>query len=259
MDDFAAPTGIDWNGSVGKVQYGGGDRSMVVMFFTKPQHNPGKSTEAGRPIYDDVPYVRIHPPGERLNIVERPVQQASDSRRFPQQWAAFQQGRQQIPDGTPIDLLYPDHPSIGAMLRASNVYTIEQCAELSGPAIDNIGMGAQRYCNDAQKYLQASNKGVKASQLRHELDERDSQIRTLTQTVETLKTEVDRLREANTNSLLLHNQQVVSGHQARPQYPAGAPKQMDPAFDSQTAQINATHTTADVVRGSKRKRARIAS
>jgi hypothetical protein len=258
---FATPTGIDWNtgGTVGTVQYGGGNKNMVALFFTKAKHNPAKSNEAGRPIYDDVVFVRIAPPGERLNIVERPAT-PDDQRRYALQWAQFAQNKQQVPDGTPIDLLYPDHPSVAAMLRANGVYTVEQCAELSGPAIDTIGMGAQRYCNDAQKYIQASNKGVKASQLRHELEERDSQIRTLTNTVQSLKAEVDRLRDLNTNSVgLAQVQQLIAGQQGRPQYPVGAPKQMTPAFDAQTAQINATHATADIAKaaGKKRSRARI--
>jgi len=261
MDDaFASPTGIDWRGDVGVVQYGGGDRNMVALFFNKAVHNPAKSTQAGRPVFEDVIYVRIHPPGERLNIVERPANN-QDKRRFAQQWMQFQQHAEQMPEGTPIDLLYPDHPSVSAMLRAHGVFTIEQCAGLSGPAIEEIGMGAQRYSNDAAKYLEASNKGVKASQLRRELEERDSQIRTLTQTVETLKAEVERLRGVTAQSVDLQQiQQLIAGQQVRPQYPASAPKQMARAFDPQTAQINATHATAQIAgaaKGKKRTRARI--
>jgi hypothetical protein len=238
------------------VQYGGGDSNMLAMFYTKPKHNPAKSTEEGRPVYEDVVFVRIHPPGERLNIVDRPAN-ANDARRFPTQWAQFQQNKEQVPDGTPIDLLYPDHPSIGAMLRANGVYTIEQCAGLSGPAIDSIGMGAQRYTNDSQKYIQMSEKGVGASKLRHELEERDSQIRTLTHMVETLKSEVERLRDVNAGSVdLAQVQKLIAGQQGRPLYPQGAPKQMLPAFDAQTAQINATHATADIAKASTKKRSR---
>jgi hypothetical protein len=256
-EGFANPTNIEWKGSVGTVEYGGGDKNMLAMFYTKPKVNQQKSTEAGRPFYEDVTFVRIHPPGERLNIVDRPATQ-NDARRWPVQWAQFSQNKQQIPDGTPIDLLYPEQPSIGAMLRSNSVHTIEQCGELSGMAIDQIGMGCQRYVNDANKYLQAANKGVKASQLRHELDERDSQIRTLTMTVDTLQNEVRQLRDNAMNSVGMQQvQQLIAGQQGRPQYPAGAPKQMAPAFDSQTAQINATHTTRDIARNAAKKRERI--
>lgn len=257
MDDgFASHTDISWNGNVGTVQYGGGDRNMVAMFYNRPMHNPAKSQVAGSPQYEDRVYVRIHPPGERLNIVDRPATQ-QDQRRFPAQWSQFKDNRQQIPEGVPIDLLYPEQPSIGAMLRANGVHTIEQCAELSGPAIDSIGMGAQKYANEAAKYLEAANKGVKASQLRHELEERDSQIRTLTNMVETLKGEVDRLRDVNSQSVdLAAVQKLIAGQQVRPTYPANAPKQMAPAFDAQTAQIDATHATADISRAAKGKRSR---
>ena len=69
MDDFQGHTGIKWQGDVGVVQYGGGDSKQVVMFYLKPVRNPAKSAEMGRPYFDDKVFVRIHPPGERLNIV----------------------------------------------------------------------------------------------------------------------------------------------------------------------------------------------
>lgn len=258
MEDFTSATNINWNGYVGTVEYGGGSKNMVAMFYNKPTPNPGKSVEAGRPIFEDLVYVRIHPPGERLNIVDRPAT-SNDQRRFPVQWNQFKEQRQQVPEGTPIDLLYPEHPSIGATLRAAGVHTVEQCAELSGTAIDQMGMGSQRYCNDAQKYLQAANKGVTASTLRHELDERDSQIRTLTNTIEKLKSEVQRLSEINTQSVDLDAvRKLIAGQQSRPQFPEAAPKQMDRGFDSQTAMINSTHSTAEISRGS-RSRSRIKS
>ena len=36
------------------------------------------------------------------------------------------QNKAQVPEGTPIDLLYPENPAIGATLRGSGVQTIEQ-------------------------------------------------------------------------------------------------------------------------------------
>jgi len=257
-DDFSPHTDIKWNGTVGTVQYGGGDRNMICMFYNRPMHNPAKSAESGRPVYEDTVYVRIHPPGERLNIVDRPAT-SQDQRRFPVQWGQFKDNRQQIPEGTPIDLLYPEQPAIGAMLRANGVHTIEQCAELSGPAIDTIGMGAQKYCNEAQKYLQAANKGVKASQLRQELDERDSKIRTLEHMIESLQSRVQQLTEINSQSVDLKAvQQLIAGQQVRPTFPQGAPKQMNRPFDAATAMIDATSPTNDLAK-QKRSRARIKS
>ncbi len=76
MSDFSSPTGINWRGDVGVVEYGN-DRSMVAIFYNKPVHNPAKSVKDGHPFYEDQVFVRIHPPGERLNIVERLLKQLS--------------------------------------------------------------------------------------------------------------------------------------------------------------------------------------
>src|SRR4051812_3356447 len=121
MDDFQAHQSIRWNGDVGVVQYGGGDPSMVVMFFMKPISNSAKSAEMGRPYFDDKVFVRIHPPGERLNIVEREANE-TDINRFPRQWAQFKENMPQVCEGTPIDLLFAAKPSIAAALKASGVH-----------------------------------------------------------------------------------------------------------------------------------------
>lgn len=192
--DFASHTAIDWKGHVGVVKYGD-DTQTIALFYNRSVHNPIKSEQAGTPIHDDVDFVRIHQPGERLNIIDRPVQPA-DKQRFPREWNAYIDNRSQIPEGTPIDLLFPAHPHVGANLRGLGVYTIEQCAKLSGHAMDVIGMGAQEYVNRANEYLDAANKGVGLHKLHKELEERDSKIRVLEATVGSLKGQLDQLLTA---------------------------------------------------------------
>jgi len=245
---FASPTNIQWNGHTGVAEYGGGDRGMVAMFYNRPVHNPAKSTQAGRPVFEDQVYVRIHPPGERLNIIDRPAK-GDDSRRWPQQWQQFVQNKQQIPDGTPIGMLYPDYPSVAEMLKAFAVHTVEQCAQLSGPAIDTIGMGAQRYVNDAQKYLAMSSKGVKAGQFRHEMEEKDREIKVLNQKVEALMHQVDQLKENNAaqGNVATAIGQALMNAQQHPVYPPPPPQQTV-GVDTQLGIINATHPTAQIPR-----------
>jgi len=191
---FSQHTAIDWKGHVGVVKYGN-DAQTIALFYNRSVHNPVKSRQAGTPIHDDVDYVRIQQPGERLNIVDRPVQQ-EDKARFPRQWADYTSNREQIPEGTPIDLLFPAHPNVGANMRGLGVYTIEQCAELSGHAMDVIGMGAQEYVNRAKEYLDAAGKGVGLHRLHQELEDRDSKIRVLEAQVGSLKGQLDQLLSA---------------------------------------------------------------
>jgi hypothetical protein len=45
--------------------------------------------------------------------------------RWPQQWAAFQAGLEQIVSGTPLLELFPGNPEVVAELKAVNIHTIE--------------------------------------------------------------------------------------------------------------------------------------
>ncbi len=252
MDEFQVHSGIKWQGDVGMVQYGGGDPSMVVMFFLKPIRNPAKSAEVGRPYFDEKVFVRIHPPGERLNIVEREAND-TDRRRFPIQWAQYQEHKPQTANGTPIEMLFAAHPATAAALQASGVHTVEQCGALSAHAIETIGMGAQQWVNEAQRYLEVANKGVKASQLKQALEEKDREIHSLTNKVNLLTNELAILRDNQTNAVTLADVQEMIANQGgggkRGVFPPG--KQLSGGFDAQTAQINATHKTKDLSKPKK--------
>lgn len=245
MEDFQTHSGIKWQGDVGVVQYGGGDTSMVVMFYMRPMPNPAKSAEVGRPYFDDVIYVRIHPPGERLSIIERPANDG-DKKRFPMQWAQFKDNAPQVSDGTPIDFLFPANPATAAALKASGVHTIEQCGKLSAHAIEQIGMGAQQWCNEAQRYLEVANKGVKASQLKQALEEKDRQIHSLNHKITLLEGELNGIREIQNKSVTMQDVQMLLAQQGGGgKRGVFAPGKQQP-FDVQTAQINDVHITKSI-------------
>lgn len=258
MEDFVPHNGIkkmgEWGGVV---QYGGGDSSMVVLFFIKPIQNLAKSRETNRPYFDDKIYVRIHPPGERLNIVEREARD-DDKRRWPMQWHAFQQNLPQQSNGTPIDMLFPANPATAAALKASGVHTVEQCAELSAHAIENIGMGCQQWVNEAARYLKVANRGVKYTEMKGMLDERDREITSLKHKNDLLMAEIHNLREQQAKNVTMDQVQQMLANQGgggkRGVFVPGAD------FDAQQAQINGTHPTRDLVKAApKRKRARVNS
>jgi hypothetical protein len=218
--DFSSHTGIVWNGNVGMVEYGGGARGQLAIFYHKSVHNPQRSQQEGRPVFEDRVFVRVAPPGERLNIVDRPATR-QDQQRWPQQWALFQQNKEQTPEGTPIELLYPEKPAVAATLRANGVMTIESCAELSGHAIDSIGMGAQSWVNAAQKYVSYANRGVAITQHRKDLEERDRKIRIQDQQIEELQNQISQLlaSKASDSKQLSAIQEMLAGAMGHPKRP----------------------------------------
>ena len=239
----------EWGGIV---QYGGGDSSMVVMFYVHPIHNKAKSTQEGRPVFEDKIYVRIAPPGERLNIVEREATNA-DKQRWPNQWHLFQQNMPQVTDGTPVAMLFPAQPSIAAALQASGVHTVEQLSELSANAIENIGMGCQSWVNEATKYLKMANRGVKYNEMKAIIDERDRENNSLKHKIQLLEDEIARLNEHAEKAVTMDQvQQLLANQGGGGRRGVYTPKSN---FDPQADQIAATHPTRDLARGRVGKKA----
>ena len=86
------------------------DNKLYVEFFRKPMLQPGKSREQGRAVYEEVDYVRIHVPGDKSSVIERPVSK-QDAFRFQDRYAKWQAGQEQAVVGTPLSALPGMSPS----------------------------------------------------------------------------------------------------------------------------------------------------
>lgn len=201
----------------GMASSGPDDNQLMVGFYKRSVLNRAKSEAAGVPIHESRDFVKIQHPGESLNVVDREVT-PQDKARWPNKWAQYQAGVNQIPDGIPINLLFPTKPEIETTLRGYNIHTVEQLAHLSAHGIGTIGMGAQEWVNAAKRYLDRAEKGVDHHQFETALAKKDQQIATLQRQVQELATIVNsRVKEAP-----------------------------DPqTYDFQQAQINQVHASAD--------------
>lgn len=236
----------------GSVQTGPSDSSMLCIFYKRAVHNAVKSAQAGRPMYEDMDYVRIQQPGETTQVVDRPAQQA-DKQRWPHQWQAYAAGKDQVAEGTPLGLLFPRHPSAVAMLQAIGIMTVEHLANASATAIAAIGMHGQDYVNYAQKYIHGASSGAAFHQMQMELENTKRQNERLAKQVDDLTHQMQQY-----NAMMLANAGAGVPMPGVPRQPAPPPAQpmpggsMPPApnfgnspiFDAQTAQINATHPSA---------------
>jgi len=176
----------------GMAASGPGDDRLIVGFYPKSIVNVAASRAAGKRVCETKDYVKIQHPGETLNVLDRPVKE-EDKFRWPRQWALYQQGKEQIPDGIPISLLFPSQPSITDMLTSNHVHTIEQLAALSGHAISSIGMGAQEWVNKAADYMKKADKGVNYHRFDSVMAEKDQKIATLERQIRELIEHVAKL------------------------------------------------------------------
>lgn len=235
----------------GQVQTGPGDASMLCIFYKRAVHNEVKSAQAGRPIFDDIDFVKIQHPGERLNIVEREASQL-DKRRWPAQWSAYAAGKDQVAEGTPLGLLFPRHPSTIAMLQAIGFMTVEHLANASATAIETIGMNGQDYVNYAQKYIKGASGGAAFHQMQMEVDEQKRTNGRLQKQLEDMTAQMAAMSAALMNGAGMPAQQYVpggpTGHMPTPQMAQPIHMAPVPSFgnsplvaDTQSAMINANH------------------
>jgi hypothetical protein len=205
---------------------GPSDDRLIVGFYRKSILNTAKSKEQGKRVCEDRDFVLIQHPGETLTKVDRPVQD-SDKQRWPRQWAQYQQGRQQIPDGIPVTLLFPAHPSITDMLLGYNIHTVEQLANLSGSAIQTVGMGCQEWVNRAKTYLTQAEKGVNFHKFEKTIEEKDRQIKTLERQVMELSRQMQKFMAS-------------AQPQQQPMQPMPQHQWQPPPIDVQSMQIAAS-------------------
>jgi hypothetical protein len=128
---------------------------LYVEFSMEPVKRDFKSEEAGRDIYEDVEWVRITVPGLRANTIEREVND-QDKKRFALEYAAFKNGlkEQAQTPGTPVIMWPAMSRAMAKMLASFNIYSVEQCANLSDSAIQEIGMGAREWKTKAIAFLE---------------------------------------------------------------------------------------------------------
>lgn len=170
--------------SDGTVTFGKGDDGLFVQFFAQAVHLEWQSKQDGRPIYEQRDFVRVIQPGER-DKMEREVRE-DDKHRWPRQWAAYQAQQQQVPDGTPIEVLFPGAPHEVAMLKALHVHTVEMLASMSEAGIGRLGLGGRTKVDRAKKFLDAAASMAGANKLQAELEQAQAEIGALKAQMEQL-------------------------------------------------------------------------
>lgn len=129
----------------------GNDNNLYVEFRMEPIYQQFKSEESGRPIYADMPFVRIMFAGDKTKVVDRPVEE-SDKSRFRIQWDAFQRQGEQVVSGTPITEWTALTKSEALELKSLNIHTVDALAAL--PDTSLTWLGARERREQAKAFLE---------------------------------------------------------------------------------------------------------
>lgn len=195
MSDFAIPADIHRSGVAMVATSMDRDDNCNVTFYKRPVLHGFESEQARRPVYYNANYVRIIRPGER-DVVDREATEV-DAMRWPRQWQAFQNEQAQVPDGTPIEVMYPQDPALCLEMKRLAIHTVEQLANLGEPGIQRLGMGARDRVHQAKAFLEAAKGAMGAGKLQGELDAAHDRIASLENMIEQLKAEMAEQRKGN--------------------------------------------------------------
>ena len=161
-----------------------GDDRLGVMFYTRTVEDKERTLAEGRKCFRDREFVKIMVPGDRLNIVDRPVQrtgnmQTDDTLRFSKQYARFKNSQEQVAhDGTPLALWPGINGALVEELKYLNIFTVEQLATLADTHVAKVPMG-HAFKRKAAEFVAASKDAAALNKLQSELAERDNKIETL--------------------------------------------------------------------------------
>ena len=173
------PLNTTLDGALQAKQYEGDDK-LPVQFKTEAVLNPSKSTKAGRHIYDDVDMVIIHIPGSQLTRVVAPMK-GEYMVRFGERYRKWKAGQAEALSGTPLDS-FPfllGKPSVIAELKAMNIRTVEQLAELPDNYKQRIMGGFELSRRAAAWVDQTQGVDAKVAQMAKENDDMRAQMEEL--------------------------------------------------------------------------------
>lgn len=160
------------------------DSVLTVRFYTRTEKDNFRTEKEGRPIFFSEAYVEIMVPGNQHLTIDTPVRE-EHKRRFPQQWAIFENSQKSATDlqivGTPLEQWPQLDRQQAEELKGKRFYTVEQIANCTEQQAQSLGMMASGLRQKAQQFLAAakdsalaSNQAAEIERLKKEQAERDS-------------------------------------------------------------------------------------
>lgn len=177
----------------GQIVPQGDDGRLLVKFYKQAVKNEFRSSQEGRPIFDEHDFISIIVPGDKTMKVDRKVR-PEDKERFAPQWARYQNNEQVPLSGTPIDEWPRVSVSQAAELKAMNLFTVEHLAGIADTVCQKM-MGLDQLRTEARAYLAAAKDASHAQHLAAELEKRDADIAALKDTIATMAAKLDALTE----------------------------------------------------------------
>lgn len=138
--------------------------ALVVNFHLDSKLMPFESEKAGHPVFQQIERVTVWTDKDNNNIFD--VNELH-KRRWPAEYAAFKEGREQMSSGTPLMALFPSQPEIVDMLKAQKIHTVEALANITDASQFQF---AQPLADKARKFID-SQKADAVPQMQQQMED----------------------------------------------------------------------------------------
>jgi hypothetical protein len=160
-----------------------GDEKLAIRFFVKAAQDMEKTREAGRAIFNEVEFIQIVIPGDRNNVIVRPVMDI-DKRRFERQYEHWKKTNDsEAVIGTPLEAWGVLNLGQVEEFRYLGVRSVEHMADLHDDLVGKI-MGAAELKRRAQLFIMAAKENAPLQKMQGELEKRDNDIAALQKAVD---------------------------------------------------------------------------
>lgn len=150
-----------------------------------------ESEKEGRPVFREIPFIRIQHPGDRNNVLETKVTEHY-KQRFAREWREFESRGMNEMVGTPLSQWPQITKSQVKEAEYFGIRTVEQLAAVNDGAIQKIGMGWRELRTKAQAYLDAASGNAAQSAQALENERLRNEIESLKASFEAMQAESPR-------------------------------------------------------------------
>ena len=164
------------------------ESNLFVQFYTDALELKAESEKQGRPIFKDMPFVRIIVPGDTNNIIER-IADENDKQRFPNAWAKYQNSEAKASEGTPLAQWREITRSLLKECKYFEIHTVEALSNISDAHVAKLGMGfgelrtkAKAWVEAAAGTAQITAQAAENAQLKQTLGDLQAQINDISET-----------------------------------------------------------------------------
>lgn len=140
----------------------------LVSFRTVQKKDEFQSKHQERPVYKEITHIVIRTAGDSTQVLDIPVTEAY-KQRYPQEWARWQQTRQNQIPGFPIENWPALTDTQKAEFKAMNIFTLEQFVNMPDSHGQKI-MGFNDLRRKAKVFLEAGKDAELLGRIRQEAE-----------------------------------------------------------------------------------------